>query len=571
MPYDLRFTRTGLIFDLAQSGSGQELEDGIEYHRIGRDLVQELLEAIHTDPVFAGAVPGTTVSTLAAAELSVPRPPEAAFRAAERRHELPAWQRSAPKWEPAAEPEEELDDLDAPDAGEPAQVPTPAVQQNLVTQPVEAAPAIERSEEVATDPPSRSVDASRPVIAAESLAYTPDVFLGSSDPTAQYGVLGEVAGKRIALDLNGTHTISLFGVQGGGKSYTLGSIMEAASLPAPPVNALPRPLATVVFHYNDSEDYAQEFTSMVAPNDDAEQLSILQQRYGVQPASLDEMVLLVPEGKLEDRREEFPGITVHPLKFGSSELRAEHWKFLMGAVGNQANYIRQLTQIMRRNRNDLTLERLRQGIDAARLSEYHKGLAHQRLDLAEEYIDDNCRVKDLIRPGRVLVVDLRDGFLPASDALGLFVVLMQLFSEAQDGDQRFNKLVVFDEAHKYTTDPDLVSGMVDSVRLMRHKGMSVLVASQDPPSVPIPLVELSDLVILHKFNSPAWLKHLQKANTALSDLTPAKLAALTPGTGYVWAGKATDASFCRGTLKVVFRPRITRHGGATKTALAVDQ
>jgi hypothetical protein len=31
---------------------------------------------------------------------------------------------------------------------------------------------------------------------------------------------------------------------------------------------------------------------------------------------------------------------------------------------------------------------------------------------------------------------------------------------------------------------------------MRHKGMSVLVASQDPPSVPIPLIELSDHIIV---------------------------------------------------------------------------
>ena len=33
-----------------------------------------------------------------------------------------------------------------------------------------------------------------------------------------------------------------------------------------------------------------------------------------------------------------------------------------------------------------------------------------------------------------------------------------------------------------------------SVREMRHKGMTVLVASQDPPSVPLKLIELSDLM-----------------------------------------------------------------------------
>lgn len=39
--------------------------------------------------------------------------------------------------------------------------------------------------------------------------------------------------RKVALDLNQTHTISLFGVQGGGKSYTLGSVAEMASLADP--------------------------------------------------------------------------------------------------------------------------------------------------------------------------------------------------------------------------------------------------------------------------------------------------------------------------------------------------
>jgi hypothetical protein len=81
------------------------------------------------------------------------------------------------------------------------------------------------------------------------------------------------------------------------------------------------------------------------------------------------------------------------------------------------------------------------------------------------------------------------------------------------------------EAHKYIDSPDLVADLVEVVREMRHKGTSVLVASQDPPSVPTSLIELSSQIILHKFNSPSWLKHIQKANAALG-LTPAKLATL---------------------------------------------
>ncbi len=59
----------------------------------------------------------------------------------------------------------------------------------------------------------------------------------------------------------------------------------------------------------------------------------------------------------------------------------------------------------------------------------------------------------------------------------------------------FNKLVVFDEAHKYIENDDLVAGLVEVVREMRHKGTSIMVASQDPPSVPVSLIELSSQII----------------------------------------------------------------------------
>ena len=62
----------------------------------------------------------------------------------------------------------------------------------------------------------------------------------------------------------------------------------------------------------------------------------------------------------------------------------------------------------------------------------------------------------------------------------------------------------------------LTTGGHEVLREMRHKGTGILVASQDPPSVPVALIESSGQVMLHKFNSPAWLRHIQKARTRLS-------------------------------------------------------
>lgn len=563
--YQLRFTRTGLIFDLSGSGESFSVEGGIEYRRIGRDLMEDLLEAMPTDAVLAAEGTSPTVSSL---DVSLARVADAAFRAPRRSHETPS--------EPTAVVIEESLDEPGADLPVPERAPDAAVVGNEadvgsraeeVPQPgsAPASPVTVVGEEgqveteAAVRPPASS--------ATESAGRPPDIFLGTSQPSPQYGVLGQdtTFDRSVALDLNETHTISLFGVQGGGKSYTLGSIIEAATLPAPPVNLLPRPLATVVFHYSPTLDYEPEFTSMVAPNTDPSQVQNLVSRYGGGPTALDDVVILVPADQLEQRRLEHPELAVLPLKFGSSELRAEHWRFLMGAVGNQSTYIRQLQRIMKAHRNELRLDVIRDGVAESGLPESLKQLAQQRLDLAAEYIDDAVSIKDVVRPGRMIIVDLRDEFIEKDEALGLFVVLMQLFADAQR--ERFNKLVVFDEAHKYIDSPDLVDGLVASVREMRHKGMSVLVASQDPPSVPIKLIELSDVAILHKFNSPAWLRHMQKAAVSLADLTPAKMASLAPGEAYVWSSKSTEPDFTRGAVRLRLRPRMTQHGGATKTAV----
>jgi DNA phosphorothioation-dependent restriction protein DptH len=363
-------------------------------------------------------------------------------------------------------------------------------------------------------------------------------------------------------------TLSLFGVQGGGKSYTLGTIAEMALLPIAHINVLPRSLATIIFHYSPTQDYQPEFTSMVAPNDEAGQMQVLREHYGAEPQALQDLILLAPQDKLAARRAEYPNIEIHPLKFAAAELQASHWRFLMGAVGSQSTYIRQLNHIMREHRHDLSLATIRQGINASRLPDHLKDLAHQRLDLAAEYIDDITHLGNVIRPGRLVIVDLRDEFIEKDEALGLFVVLLQLFADVRYEGEAFNKLVVFDEAHKYIGSPDLVTSLIEVVREMRHKGTSIMVASQDPPSVPVSLIELSSQIILHKFNSPAWLKHIQKANAALASLTPEKMASLSAGEAYIWASKATDEAFSKGAMKIRCRPRVTRHGGATKMAVS---
>lgn len=413
--------------------------------------------------------------------------------------------------------------------------------------------------------PAPGVGASQPGSRAPTIT---DVLVGATEMTPQYGVLGKCGFQRVAIDLNGCNTISLFGVQGFGKSYTLGVIAEMASMANQGINVLPSPLATVIFHYHKSDAYEPEYASAVSPNTKQSEVSRLRAEYGAEPAGLKDVVLLAPEAKVDQRRREFPSVRVEPIKFASSELGAESWKFLLGAYGNDSLYIRQLVAIMRRHRSGLTIDTFRQEIAAAGLPPTVQRLADDRLNLAEPYIDDARRLGELLRPGRTAIVDLRDEWIEKDEALGLFVVMLRIFAGTKFQGRDFNKLVVFDEAHKYISESDLIGQVVETIREMRHQATSVVIASQDPLSVPRAVIELTSILLLHRMTSPQWLKHLKSALVSLDSVQEGHMSALGPGEALLWAQRSTDKRFTLRTQKVQVRPRFTQHGGGTKTAVA---
>lgn len=398
-----------------------------------------------------------------------------------------------------------------------------------------------------------------------------DVIIGKNGDSPQYGIIGKMNsnGRVIGLDLNECNTISLFGVQGAGKSYTIGSITEMVLRQFSKVNKLPAPMASVIFHYSDSMDYAPEFTSMVYPNDEAGQLAKLKAEYGAEPGNIKDVVLLAPESQVETRKAEYPDIDVHSIGFDSSELAVRDWMFLLGAMGNDSTYIKELKQIMKSCRNDMSLVNIRNGVaNSNHMSTSQRSLAEQKLDFAEEYITDGNKLQQYLKPGRLIIVDLRDEFIEKDEALGLFVVMLNIFSSVMKVDGRaFNKFIVFDEAHKYMNNKELVGSITTAIREMRHKGVSIMIASQDPMSLPTEIIELSSIVVMHRFSSPAWVKHVQKAITPLQTLTATEMAALGSGEAYLWANKATDKAITQRPIKISIRPRVTKHGGDTIQAV----
>lgn len=584
--YTLDLSMRGVFFDQRSTGRHQDEEDlGYVVDRFGLDKANELLvraRAQHAARLAAmseraGAASSPSVSseprepwlesvrsayggrTMLAPRREEPTPSARAVLTAIAGRELtPA--------APAAAPV-----VEAPAASSLAPVVAPVFPIGPPPReyPVAGQPAqLFAAERTATTAVSPEPAVSAEHAASPEAALAVDALLGATEMTAQYGVLGRAGSATVGLDLMGCNTISLFGVQGFGKSYTLGVIGEMATTAVAGINVLPSPLATVVFHYHKSDAYAPEFAAATQPNQKPREIERLLKEYGARPQGLRDVVLLSPEGKVEQRRRDFPGIEVHPIKFGSSEIGSDGWKFLLGAAGNDSLYIKQLVAIMRRYRNGLTVETLRRELAATNLSDAVRRLAEDRVNLAEPYIDDSVSLASLLRPGRTIIVDLRDEWIEKEEALGLFVVMMRIFAMSRHEGREFNKLMVFDEAHKYITESELIGQVVETIREMRHQATSVLIASQDPLSVPRAVIELTSVLVLHRMTSPQWLKHLKGAISALEGLTEAHLAALEPGEALVWAQRSTDKRFTQRPVKVVMRPRFTQHGGGTKTAVS---
>src|SRR4051794_40662640 len=85
--------------------------------------------------------------------------------------------------------------------------------------------------------------------------------------------------------------------------------------------------------------------------------------------------------------------------------------------------------------------------------------------------------------------------------------------------------------------------LVGRIREMRHQATSVVIASQDPMSLPRAIVELTSVPIMHRMTSPQWLKHLRGAIVALDDSQDSAATSLQPGEALVWAQRSTDRRF----------------------------
>lgn len=390
----------------------------------------------------------------------------------------------------------------------------------------------------------------------------PRVFLGWSSATSRWALVGKLHGNNegVALDLDHPKTIGIFGYMGSGKSYLLGNIIESAAQSIEGINQLSNPLAVVVFNYRRNAADRFELSSLSIPNQNDRDIDRLRSEYNAGPRALrDTHVLCLPGELTPERRSEYGEMEATELFFNPHTLGAEDWELLMGEPGSEAVFARTIrnTLVDLRSKGAIDFDSFEENV-AERLTGQSRTAAALRFDFVRRYIsgEQGCDFSRLLKPGRVLTIDLRQPLFNKEDALRFFLVCANQISRVQGS---FNKMVIFDEAHEYLSD---VFGerMESRIRLMRHEGTSYVFATQDVGSIPPQISRFLTTRFVFDLGTRENVNDLEKV---APDFRGFQLAGMQPGRCFVQSNQSTSGIFGR-PREVIIRPRVTQHGGQSR-------
>ncbi|OAQ62161.1 P-loop containing nucleoside triphosphate hydrolase [Pochonia chlamydosporia 170] len=332
----------------------------------------------------------------------------------------------------------------------------------------------------------------------------------SAEPTfTQYGLLGGIDAKlranqdfestpdveddpRVYYNIKAPSSIFICGCQGSGKSHTLSCLLENCLIPSA-ANTLPRPLTGIVFHYDPffSGARGEPCEAAFISSDKDVKVRVLCPPTNVQ--------------NIRDLYGKLPNVEVQVLRISQEDLNTKRMLDLMAVNSIQGGgmplYLHVVTRILRdlrtqqqQNGGTFDYRAFRRAIELEGLTPGQKAPLEQRLDTLESFM-----AKEHVA---------RNWF---ESACALFNICLSLFLEKQSHD--IGRVVALDEAHKYMTDSaecqTLTESLLSTIRLQRHLGARIIIATQEPTVSP-KLLDLCSVTLVHRFTSPSWLSTIKK-------------------------------------------------------------
>ncbi|KAJ6457625.1 hypothetical protein C8R45DRAFT_563581 [Mycena sanguinolenta] len=386
------------------------------------------------------------------------------------------------------------------------------------------------------------------------------------------GLLGTSGSDRVYVNTNAPNSAVICGVQGSGKSHTVSCLLECALIPDSRIGRLPESLSALVLHFDEREagrPCEAAFLSSPANH--------------LNHVTLPNVTVLCSPSNINRRRRAYasqPQVRIEPLYLSEMDLSADRMLALMGCdnIETMPLYMHTVMMLIRDIGFDaFSYTEFKRRIDLERLDGKQRAMITLRLNLLDSFIrPGGAQIQSYFAAGGLVLVDLTDPFLDGVTAGVLFDIVLGTFTQWQTS---CGKLVVLDEAHKYLVNSDsarLTQSISNVIRLQRHLGTRVIIATQEPTVIPPTILDLASTIICHRFSSPAWCTHLARHVSAGSESVGwfEEVMSLATGHALVFSPAAVISTNERGGvimgrahLKLRVRPRLTLDGGASILAV----
>ena len=403
----------------------------------------------------------------------------------------------------------------------------------------------------------------------EGTAYIGKVVMSSGE--------NPVLGRKVLMDVSRPHVVLVCGKRGGGKSFSLGVMIEEFARLSP---ELKKRISVIVV------DMVGIFWTLKVANKNEKELL----EWGLTPQALDVQVL-VPKGKLDFYKEKQIPVD-GPLTLRAGELDITEWMALFRYTWHDAEAIllgRVIETLKEKLGGRYGIEDV---IQATTLDNESDNLTKQalknRLEMAREWgllEKEGTKIKDIAAAGKITVIDV-SAYRQAIGMEGTKDIIVgligkKLFEERmlyrKEEEIRLMKglgressmpivWLMIDEAHMFMPkdEPNIaLNVLLEWVRVGRQPGLSLVLATQRPNKLHPDAISQCDLFLSHRMTS-------QDDIMAVSQLRPSymhgdfdKLYNEMPrGNGY--ALLLDDNAENIYSIKV--RPRLTWDGGVTANA-----
>jgi|GEM_PF-2643045 len=408
-----------------------------------------------------------------------------------------------------------------------------------------------------------------------------EIIIGTKDTPQQWGIIGRTHDSRIVkMDLNAPHVVFVCGKMGTGKGYDIGVMCEMLSSDSIDNISSIEKRGTIVVFYDGERDIPSEFNKINEQNDIQKEIDLLRV-YGVEPKKLldNNKIKIFLDPTVYDKyydtfKTQYDSDNIQKIQIDPATLEPEDWALSLSVGNSKALYIDGIFEIIRKlGKTDCNLENINNGLKESKLSQSQKKLAKNRLNIFKEFFNGNNDFLDDLVIGGINIFDMRRMMYRPEHIFSIMTLIVSRIENRQkltDKYGQFPVIFVINEAHKYLKPKKVSHQFVDKfiglIKRKRHGGNWLIIDTHEPNEVDNKFVTHSDIKIIHQLDvvkeSPKELKPIIKKS-------PKKPSKLEIGEAIITADYLLDGDIKLQNVPLIvkIRPRITKHGGATKTAI----